>query len=1375
MSVHDPRQCPIAVVGVSAIFPGSVDATGFWNDIVEGRDLISDIPESHWLIDDYYDPDPSAPDKTYAHRGAFLPDVDFDPLEWGVPPSIVPATDTTQLLALIVAKQVLEDAAGDKLADLDRDRISCILGITSAQELLGTMVNRLQRPVWVKALRELGYAEDEIQVAAERIAAQYVPWQESTFPGLLGNVVAGRIANRLDLGGTNCVTDAACASSFSAVSMAVNELWLGQSDLVISGGADTMNDIFMYMCFSKTPALSRSGECRPFSDRADGTLLGEGLGMVALKRLADAERDGDRIYAVLKGIGSSSDGRSKSVYAPVSTGQAKALRRAYAMAGYDADTVELVEAHGTGTKAGDAAEFEGLRMAFTETSRADPQWCALGTVKSQIGHTKAAAGAAGLFKVVMALHHKILPPTIKIDRPNPKLEIDSSPFYLNTRSRPWIHGSAHPRRGSVSSFGFGGSNFHLALEEYTGPGQQALRTRTMPCELVVLSADTPAALAAAARRLADRSDVPGFLAHAAHAAAVSLDVSRPARLAVIASDEEELAARLRRLADRIDDDPTQALEIPTGLYYATDASPGQIALLFPGQGSQYPHMGGELAMAFDAARAAFDAAADLDLGDQPLHRVIFPLPAFDEATEARAEALLRATEWAQPAIGVTSLAMLGLLQQLGLSPDVVGGHSYGEVTALCAAGVLSPSDCLRVARRRGELMAEAAGSDGAMIAVPMTVEEVRPYSDAAPGAVLANHNTPNQVVVSGPTEAIDQIEAALRADGIDPKRLDVATAFHSPVVSASVEPFRSFLSEIEIQAPRIPVFHNPDATPYPSEPDAIREGLAGAVARPVRFVEQIEAMYAAGIRTFVEVGPGHVLSNLTAEILGDRPHAAIPMDRRRKHGVTSLFHALGRLCVAGVPLALERLWEGAAPTPDPHDRARPRLALAINGANYDKPYPPPGGSAALPRPNPTRTGAAMARDPEPRIVEKIVEKRVEVPAPVPVPVPAPPGPDAATTAHTADLSPSPAQQPTGASMSPAQQPTGASMSQQHPDPWILAFQEAQRATVEAHSAYQQAMASSHEQFLRTVEASLSGLQGLLGGVPAQPGLQGLLGGVPAQPGLQPAYPPMQPTQPAAQPTQPAAQPTQPTQPTQQSVPAPQPAAPPPPSEPPELSFGASPTRAPDDGISLVQNGVEVLGAASVPAPSAPQPPVATAVEALDLEALLLDVVSDKTGYPADMLEMSMALESDLGIDSIKRVEILSAVRDAAPGLPEVDTAEMARLQTLGQVVEHLRGSMGAGALTQGATTEAGGATAVEALDLEALLLDVVSDKTGYPADMLEMSMALESDLGIDSIKRVEILSAVRDAAPGLPEVDTAEMARLQTLGQVVEHLRGSMG
>ncbi|MFO0848162.1 MAG: polyketide synthase [Gemmataceae bacterium] len=326
-------------------------------------------------------------------------------------------------------------------------------------------------------MKDAGVPDDAIEDASKRIADSYVPWQENSFPGLLGNVVAGRIANRLDLGGTNCVVDAACASSLSAVHLAALELQAGRSDVVVTGGVDTFNDIFMYMCFSKTPALSPTGDAKPFAADGDGTILGEGLGMVVLKRLADAERDGDTVYAVLKGIGSSSDGKGNAIYAPSAAGQKKALKTAYELAGVTPDTIELVEAHGTGTKVGDTVEATALAEVYSPFSReaeySEPSaaghrlpWCAVGSVKSQIGHTKAAAGAASLIKAALALYYKVLPPTLKVAQPVEPFRAEGSPFYVNTEKRPWLPRPGHPRRAALSAFGFGGSNFHAVLEEH---------------------------------------------------------------------------------------------------------------------------------------------------------------------------------------------------------------------------------------------------------------------------------------------------------------------------------------------------------------------------------------------------------------------------------------------------------------------------------------------------------------------------------------------------------------------------------------------------------------------------------------------------------------------------------------------------------------------------------------------------------------------------------------------------------------------------------------------------------------------------------------------------------------------------------------------
>ena len=1298
---------PIAVVGVSALFPGSTSADGFWRDILAGTDLLTDVPETHWLPEDYYNEDPSAPDQTYAKRGGFLPEVDFDALHWGVPPSILEATDTSQLLALIVAEQVLRDAAGGQFETMDRSRISCILGVTSAQELLGTMVSRLQRPIWQKSLREHGLPESEVEAVCQRIADHYVPWQESSFPGLLGNVVAGRIANRLDLGGTNCVTDAACASTFSALTMAVQELYLGDSDLVITGGVDTLNDIFMFMCFSKTPALSPTGDCRPFSDQADGTMLGEGLGMVALKRLDDAERDGDRIYAVISGVGSSSDGRSKSVYAPVPQGQAQSIRRAYVNAGYGAQTVELLEAHGTGTKAGDAAEFGGLALAFGEGDRTDRQWCALGSVKSQIGHTKAAAGAAGLFKAVMALQHKVLPPTIKVDKPNPKLNLPDSPFFLNTLARPWIRGTDHPRRAGVSSFGFGGSNFHLALEEYVGDNPRAHRMRTLPVELVAISGSDGADVANQARALSERATGPGMLRRLAWEQAQSFDPGAAARLGVVASDESELSEKLNRLATVIEGAPQTAFTTPDGSAFGLGAKVGGVGFVFPGQGSQYLRMGASLAMGFDAARDPWDRAADLDLGtDTRIDQVVFPISRFSDEERRADETTLRATQWAQPAIGATSLSMLSMMRALGVRADAVAGHSFGEITALHAAGVLTEADMLRVARRRGELMAAASELPGAMTAVSADIEAVRAMLSSLnrDDVVIANHNAPNQVVISGTVTGIEAAEAKMGADKLSFTRLEVATAFHSPVVSSSEQPFGEFLSGIDFSDASTPVWSGEAAAPYEDAAAEKTARLARQIANPVRFVDMVRGMAESGIHTFIEVGPGSVLTGLIGQTLQGTEHRTVALDQKTKDGVLSLSRALAQLVAAGIPLDLNALWAGYGEPVDVAALASPKLAVPISGVNHGKHYPPKGGAAALPGPNPPRPPVVAAPAPAPVAATPPVSQPV---APVRVP---------------AQL---PMETPMTAPKSTLNSPS---------EGWVAAWSEALQQSAAAHTAFQQSMSQSHVAYLSTMETSIVALASLAGGT--VPSLSR-----PATPALT-AAPPL-------------------------ALPTPVPVA-----LAPVVAAPVAPA--------------PVVAAPVAPAPVAPAPPVPATppapvadAPALDLHALMLDVVAQKTGYPAEMLNLEMNLEGDLGIDSIKRVEILAAVQEQAPGMPEVDPAHMSTLTTLGQIVTYMQELMGSAAPVAAPTaaapvtapTAAAPAKAAPALDLHALMLDVVAQKTGYPAEMLN----LEGDLGIDSIKRVEILAAVQEQAPGMPEVDPAHMSTLTTLGQIVTYMQDLLG
>jgi acyl transferase domain-containing protein/NADP-dependent 3-hydroxy acid dehydrogenase YdfG len=1306
MSDQKLRQPPVAIVGIGGLFPGSVDVAAFWNHVLAGTDLITDVPSTHWSAEHYFDEDQSAPDKTYCTRGGFLPEVDFDALGFGVPPNLLSSTDTSQLLGLMVARATLEDAYDGKLEDADRSRVSVLLGVTSGQELFGQMAARLAHPQWRAGMKAAGIDDALVDKAVDKIRGTFAPWTESTFPGLLGNVVAGRICNRLDLGGANAVMDAACASSLAAVRMALDELTLGRADVVLTGGVDTLNDIFMYMCFSKTPALSATGGCRPFDAKADGTLLGEGLGMVALKRLDDAERDGDHIYAVIRGLGASSDGKSKSVYAPVAEGQARALRRAYDAAGYEPATVGLVEAHGTGTRAGDVAEVGGLKQVFGDASSSS---VALGSVKSQIGHTKSAAGAAGLLKVALALHHKVLPPTINVDEPNPKLGLEGSPFYVNHRARPWVHAADHPRRASVSALGFGGSNYHVTLEEYLGP-RKAKRLHARPAEVICASAPDVAGLQAQLEGLLE--DERPF-AEIARATQAGFDVSAPRRVAFTASSRETMTTRVNLALGALAQSP-DAPRAPA-VHFGAGGADGEVAFLFPGQGSQFVDMGASLAMCFDEALRVFDAADEIDLAGERLSDVVFPPPALDEATHAAQADKLRRTEWAQPALVTAGAATARVLGRAGVGPALVGGHSLGELTALWAAGVMDLPTLVQLARTRGERMAEVAELPGAMVAVRAAIEEIEDLVDGD-RVVIANHNAPDEVVLSGETAAIAEVERHLEERGNKFRRLHVATAFHSPIVAQASEELADDVVPLDMRTPAIPVYSNETAAPHEADVDEIKVALATHVGSPVRFVEQIDAMYAAGARVFVEVGPGGVLTGLVGRILDGRDHVALSTCPRGEDATQGLMDALAGLAAAGVPVDFGALWtDVSVVAPGVEHAGDPKLAVAVNGSNVGKPALPP-------------------------------------PAPVVRPAPTIPVAERST---------------------PMTEPKNPSRPAVADPGWVAAFREAQRQTAEAHAAFQQQMADAHMAFLRAFEASTAQLTAVVDGAPAT--------------FTPPALPELPLPQPVAAPV--VATPVAPT-----------PVAPVPTPAPAQsldvaaatLAVVAEKTGYPlealtpamrleaDLGIDSIKR-VEILSAVQERNPGLPPvdaaklgelttlgeviaaldgggSPSSTAA-VVDVEAAVLAVVAEKTGYPLEALAPTMRLEADLGIDSIKRVEILSAVQERTPGLPTVDAAKLGELSTLGEVIA---------ALDEGGSPSSTAAAA--AVDVEAAVLAVVAEKTGYPLEALAPTMRLEADLGIDSIKRVEILSAVQERTPGLPTVDAAKLGELSTLGEVIAAL-----
>ena len=1248
----------VAVVGMGSLFPLSASVKEYWRLISHGEDAITDVPSTHWSAEDYFRQDPRGGDFTYCKRGGFLSAIDYDPTEFGIPPTILEATDTAQLLSLVVTKMALEDAGyGDTGRAWNPERTGVVLGATGTQELVVPLASRLGFPFWKRALADAGVPAEVADDVMARISDAYVGWQENSFPGLLGNVIAGRIANRFNLGGTNCVVDAACASSLSAVNLAVLELLSGKSDMMLTGGVDALNDIFMHMCFAKTSVLSFTGDAKPFSKDADGTVLGEGLGIVVLKRLADAEADGDRIYAVIRSMGTSSDGRSAGIYAPVAAGQLRALRRAYSDAGVSPDTVALIEAHGTGTRVGDAVEFDALKTFFNESGVEGKNRCAVGSVKSMIGHTKAAAGAASLIKACLALYHKAIPPTLKVTEPDPKLNIDQTPFYISTTLRPWLSTKKHPRRAGLSSFGFGGSNFHMVMEEYKAEKEAPAWDGAV--EIAAFSGDSAADVQAGLKTFTD-----GVETHAAKAGGRFAGV-RAQAFKTRETFSHAHACRLLMVIERTDDvaDLLQkAMAVVTGsdsaaadgkkIFYDTEAGhAGKVAFIFPGQGSQYPYMARDLAVAFPEAHAVFEtadiqfanlgAAPDIQLSDR-----VFP-PGLFEKDKKNAEEALRNTDFAQPAIGAASLATHKVLARFGLEPDMTCGHSFGELSALCCAGWMDEESFLSLAAARGKYMAAAGKEKGAMLAIKADLARIEQFlSDHKLDLVLANRNSYEQGVLSGREAEIDRAAELCKKEKLRATRLTVAAAFHTELVQDAAKPFKDYLRKKDVTHSDIKVFSNVTAQPYPPDPAEARKLLGGQLLNPVNFVEEIENMYADGARTFLEVGPKAVLTGLVRSILKGKHFDALATDGSggRNFGLTDLARVLCFFAAQGRPVRLTE-WE----TP-PVQARRQKMSLSICGANYRKEKP--------------------VRPKRAPMVQKTESVPVAASSPQAAPATAAPPPGADTALVKNAL---------------------AVVSES-----LRSMQALQQQTAETHQKFLETQTEAGRALGIVLEKTRSLGQAVMGGEGAVPAVP-IEGPVPSAPAVKPV-------------------------------------------------------------------------AVTSSAPEAARPASAAArTSSADIEAAMLDIVSRVTGYPVEMLGLEMDIENDLGIDSIKRVEILSVFEEEHPDIPSATPEDLAEMRTLKEICDHLVSLSGAVAGTSSAAPASAAARASSA-DIEAAMLDIVSRVTGYPVEMLGLEMDIENDLGIDSIKRVEILSVFEEEHPDIPSATPEDLAEMRTLKEICDHL-----
>jgi acyl transferase domain-containing protein/NAD(P)H-dependent flavin oxidoreductase YrpB (nitropropane dioxygenase family)/short-subunit dehydrogenase len=1163
--------CDIAIVGIACNFPKAPDLTTYWENILNKQNAIIEIPPSHWDWRLYYDTNAKTPDKIISKWGGFLDDIPFDPLTYGIAPASIPSIDPLQFYLLETVRHALADA-GYSERPFDRERTCAILGIGGGGSPLPVAYGFRTCLPLLDTVDGLGLSGDGV---LKRVEKMLPSWTEDSFPGILSSVAAGRVANRFDLGGPNYTIDAACGSSLAAVQACVRELESGTSDMALAMAADMVQTPYAYMAFSKTHALSPRGQCRPFDVSADGIALSEGMAALVLKRRADAERDGDKIYAIIRGMGASSDGRAKGLTAPRAEGQLRALRRAYERAGISPRLVGLIEAHGTGTVAGDQTEAEALGQVLREAG-AGAQSCAIGSVKSMIGHSKCAAGLAGLIKSALALHQKVLPPTL-VEKPNPKCGFDYGPLYLNGEVCPWVHGSDVPRRAGVSAFGFGGTNFHIVLEEYKDQFTDSVTSplKHWPAEVLVWRRQSAQALIAAAEQCqhALACGAAPELADLAYSLwLANSPQSEHAVLAIVATSLEDLKEKLGIALESMHA-LKQSLSDPRGIYFKTtpgEAS-GKVAFLFPGQGSQYPNMLSQLAIAFDEVRESFDRAEHHLSGalEKPLGRYIFPPTAFASEQEQQNKSALMRTEVAQPAVGAADLGMFRLLVGLGLTPDFLAGHSYGDYVALCAAGALAEDDLPRLSYLRGKIIVEASSkTPGGMVAFDAAPDALASVI-AVTGVTIANKNAPRQTVISGTQEALDAALAKAKELGIHGRQIAVSRGFHSPLVAAACEPFARVLAGCSFTTPRYPVYSNTTATPYPEEPAVIRRLLAEHLISPVRFHEEIMGMYEAGARVFVEVGPHSILTGLVGQILTDRAHLAVASDIKGRLGLVQLAHLVAQLLTCGVSIDLRRLYKGR--------NLRPLdLANLVEQTRTPKPS-----SSAW-------------------IINSVRSKPLEAPEPS---VLGQARPAASASVPSSDLQPTLESSSSAGAMEKTPVPTSKLN--------VETRLNAGRRETASVSEEAQVMLRYQELMSKFLETQKNVMTSYLQGV-------------------QPGDIPIQIDNSKREPVAP-------------SLPV------------PEIPVQVAEQSAPD-----------------------PQRRESRTVQ-MDrawFADQLLDLISKRTGYPKDMLKLDQNLEADLGIDSIKRVEILDsmavAMADSPGGIAaNLEMEKLVGLKSVAAIVDYL--------------------------------------------------------------------------------------------------------